>query len=456
MFKRFIFVVALISSLVGVSNANLPDFTDLVEDVAPAVVKINTVGLGETNSRELQLQEQMPDIFRELLQQRRRPSAPTRTMGSGFVISSDGYILTNHHVIDGADKIQVQFSDRREYAAALVGSDRASDLALLKIEASGLPSLVFAEPDSTEVGAWVLAIGSPFGLDYSVAAGIVSAIGRSLPTEQGENYVPFIQTDVAINRGNSGGPLFNLDGEVVGINSQIFSPTGGSVGLSFSIPVSVATNVVSQLRENGQVERGFLGVGIGDVNKDLAQALGMPGPMGAAIRSVSPNSAADKGGILAGDVVVSIDGQPIVYASDLPHKVGLIEPGSKIEVDVYRDGRLKTLEIVVGVLQGESIAEIEQQSTTDRLGLIVVEPTSKELSARGASGGVVISEVAVSSPADAAGLRDGDVIVQLGYSRITDLQAYTAVVDGLPVNTPVAIRFFRDGQAIFRTIKLNK
>jgi serine protease Do len=455
-FKRFIFVVALTSSLVGVSNANLPDFTDLVEDVAPAVVKINTVGLAETNSRELQLQEQMPDIFRELLQQRRRPSAPTRTMGSGFVISSDGYILTNHHVIDGADKIQVQFSDRREYAAALVGSDRASDLALLKIEASGLPSLVFAEPDSTEVGAWVLAIGSPFGLDYSVAAGIVSAIGRSLPTEQGENYVPFIQTDVAINRGNSGGPLFNLDGEVVGINSQIFSPTGGSVGLSFSIPVSVATNVVSQLRENGQVERGFLGVGIGDVNKDLAQALGMPGPMGAAIRSVSPNSAADKGGILAGDVVVSIDGQPIVYASDLPHKVGLIEPGSKIEVDVYRDGRLKTLEIVVGVLQGESIAEIEQQSTTDRLGLIVVEPTSKELRARGASGGVMISEVAVSSPADAAGLRDGDVIVQLGYSRITDLQAYTAVVDGLPVNTPVAIRFFRDGQAIFRTIKLNK
>jgi len=455
-FKRFIFVVALTSSLVGVSNANLPDFTDLVEDVAPAVVKINTVGLAETNSRELQLQEQMPDIFRELLQQRRRPSAPTRTMGSGFVISSDGYILTNHHVIDGADKIQVQFSDRREYAAALVGSDRASDLALLKIEASGLPSLVFAEPDSTEVGAWVLAIGSPFGLDYSVAAGIVSAIGRSLPTEQGENYVPFIQTDVAINRGNSGGPLFNLDGEVVGINSQIFSPTGGSVGLSFSIPVSVATNVVSQLRENGQVERGFLGVGIGDVNKDLAQALGMPGPMGAAIRSVSPNSAADKGGILAGDVVVSIDGQPIVYASDLPHKVGLIEPGSKIEVDVYRDGRLKTLEIVVGVLQGESIAEIEQQNATDRLGLIVVEPTSKELRARGASGGVVISEVAVSSPADAAGLRDGDVIVQLGYSRITDLQAYTAVVDGLPVNTPVAIRFFRDGQAIFRTIKLNK
>ncbi len=361
--------------------------------------------------------------------------------------------MTNHHVIDGADKIQVQFSDRREYLASLVGSDRASDLALLKIEASDLPSLSFAEPDSTKVGAWVLAIGSPFGLDYSVAAGIVSAIGRSLPTEQGENYVPYIQTDVAINRGNSGGPLFNLDGEVVGINSQIFSPTGGSVGLSFSIPVSVATNVVSQLRNNGQVQRGFLGVGIGDVDKDLAQALGLPGPMGAAIRSVSPNSAADKGGILAGDVVVSIDGQSIVYYGDLPHKVGLIEPGSKVEVEVYRDGQLKTLEIVVGVLQGENIAEIEQQKSTDRLGLTVEQSGGDQL---GANSGVVVSKVSTNSPAERAGLRSGDVIVQLGYSRITDLQAYNSVVDGLPVNTPVAIRFFRDGQAIFRTIKLNK
>ncbi len=453
MFKQFILALFLVVFLVGSSDADLPDFTELVEEVAPAVVKINTVGSVETGNGQPQLREQMPDIFRELLQQRRRPPTPTRTMGSGFVISSDGYILTNHHVIDGADKIQVQFSDRREYLASLVGSDRASDLALLKIEASDLPSLSFAEPDSTKVGAWVLAIGSPFGLDYSVAAGIVSAIGRSLPTEQGENYVPYIQTDVAINRGNSGGPLFNLDGEVVGINSQIFSPTGGSVGLSFSIPVSVATNVVSQLRNNGQVQRGFLGVGIGDVDKDLAQALGLPGPMGAAIRSVSPNSAADKGGILAGDVVVSIDGQSIVYYGDLPHKVGLIEPGSKVEVEVYRDGQLKTLEIVVGVLQGENIAEIEQQKSTDRLGLTVEQSGGDQL---GANSGVVVSEVSTNSPAERAGLRSGDVIVQLGYSRITDLQAYNSVVDGLPVNTPVAIRFFRDGQAIFRTIKLNK
>jgi serine protease Do len=283
-FKQFTLALFLTAFLVSTSHAGLPDFTGLVEEVAPAVVKINTIGSIETNNEQPQIREQMPDIFRELLQQRRRPTTPARTMGSGFVISSDGYILTNHHVIDGAAKIQVQFADRREYEATLEGSDRASDLALLKIEASDLPSLTFAEPDSTKVGAWVLAIGSPFGLDYSVAAGIVSAIGRSLPTEQGENYVPFIQTDVAINRGNSGGPLFNLDGEVVGINSQIFSPTGGSVGLSFSIPVRVATNVVSQLRNNGQVQRGFLGVGIGDVDKDLAQALGLPGPMGAAIR----------------------------------------------------------------------------------------------------------------------------------------------------------------------------
>ena len=452
-FKQFTLALFLTAFLVSTSHAGLPDFTGLVEEVAPAVVKINTIGSIETNNEQPQIREQMPDIFRELLQQRRRPTTPARTMGSGFVISSDGYILTNHHVIDGAAKIQVQFADRREYEAILEGSDRASDLALLKIEASDLPSLTFAESDSTKVGAWVLAIGSPFGLDYSVAAGIVSAIGRSLPTEQGENYVPFIQTEVAINRGNSGGPLFNLDGEVVGINSQIFSPTGGSVGLSFSIPVSVATNVVSQLRNNGQVQRGFLGVGIGDVDKDLAQALGLPGPMGAAIRSVSPNSAADKGGILAGDVVVGIDGQPIAYASDLPHKVGLIAPGSKIEVEVYRDGKLKTLKVVVGALEGENVAEVQKQNSMDRLGLTVTEPDTGEL---GANSGVSVSEVALRSPAERAGLRPGDVIVQLGYSRITDLQAYTAVVDGLPANTPVAIRFFRDGQAIFRTIKLSK
>ena len=251
MIKRFtaltFFVFILISSLsIG---AQLPDFTALIEETSPAVVKINTVQKARKSSASQIPPGQIPDIFRELFQQRERRQAPRPafSLGSGFVISDDGYILTNHHVVDGADEIVVRFSDRREFTAEVVGKDRRSDLALLKIEASGLPVLEFAEPEQLKVGAWVLAIGSPFGLDYSASVGIVSAIGRSIPTEKGENYVPFIQTDVAINPGNSGGPLFNLDGEVVGINSQIYSRSGGSIGLSFAIPASVAIGVVGQL-----------------------------------------------------------------------------------------------------------------------------------------------------------------------------------------------------------------
>ena len=238
-------------------------------------------------------------------------------MGSGFVISKDGYILTNHHVVDGADEIVVRFSDRREFTAEVVGTDRRSDLALLKIEASGLPVLEFAEPDRLKVGAWVLAIGSPFGLDYSASVGIVSAIGRSIPTEKGENYVPFIQTDVAINPGNSGGPLFNLDGEVVGINSQIYSRSGGSIGLSFAIPASVAIGVVEQLKKNGVVQRGWVGVVIQDVDRDLALSLDLDMPQGALINAVEPGSPADRGSIKPGDVIVRFDDQPIVDSGDL-------------------------------------------------------------------------------------------------------------------------------------------
>ena len=274
LFGIALLVILFSSSSYGV----LPDFTELVEKAAPAVVKINTISV-QKNSDEGSFQRQMPDIFRELLDPRRRPSRPARTMGSGFVISSDGFILTNHHVVADADEIQVLFADRSEYTAEIIGSDRRSDLALLKIDATDLPSLKFSNEENVKVGSWVIAIGSPFGLDYSVTAGIVSALGRSLPTEQGENYVPFIQTDVAINRGNSGGPLFNLEGEVVGINSQIYSPTGGSVGLSFSIPSNIAINVVEQLKKDGKVSRGFLGVSITDVTKNLAEAFGLPGPM---------------------------------------------------------------------------------------------------------------------------------------------------------------------------------
>ena len=454
--KKVILVCYLVIFCNPNAYASLPDFTALVEAVAPAVVKINTVSKPVAKDDQPRLQGQMPEIFRELLEQRQRPVRPSRTMGSGFVISDDGYILTNHHVVDKAEEIQVQFADRSEYTATIIGSDRRSDLALLKIDAKNLPSLKFAESDSTKVGAWVLAIGSPFGLDYSVTAGIVSAIGRSLPTEQGENYVPFIQTDVAINRGNSGGPLFNLDGQVVGINSQIYSPTGGSVGLSFSIPVSIASNVVAQLRDNGKVKRGFLGVGISDVSKSLAEAMGLPSTMGAGINSVMPGSAADNGGIFPGDIIVSVNGQSILRSGDLPHIVGLIEPGKSIKIVVYREGKQKKLTVKVGALEGDEDALASRNEEADRLGISAVAAEQSQLRSLRLRGGIVVSEVLADSPADVAGLKVDDIIVQLGYSRIDDLDEYDSVIGELPTNTPVAIRFYRGGNAVFRTIQINQ
>tara|TARA_B110000444_G_scaffold61910_1_gene57911 strand:- start:4933 stop:6315 length:1383 start_codon:yes stop_codon:yes gene_type:complete len=454
--KKVILVCYLVIFCNPNAYASLPDFTALVEAVAPAVVKINTVSKPVAKDDQPRLQGQMPEIFRELLEQRQRPVRPSRTMGSGFVISDDGYILTNHHVVDKAEEIQVQFADRSEYTATIIGSDRRSDLALLKIDAKNLPSLKFAESDSTKVGAWVLAIGSPFGLDYSVTAGIVSAIGRSLPTEQGENYVPFIQTDVAINRGNSGGPLFNLDGQVVGINSQIYSPTGGSVGLSFSIPVSIASNVVAQLRDNGKVKRGFLGVGISDVSKSLAEAMGLPSTMGAGINSVMPGSAADNGGIFPGDIIVSVNGQSILRSGDLPHIVGLIEPGKSIKIVVYREGKQKKLTVKVGALEGDEDALASRNEEADRLGIAAVAAEQSQLRSLRLRGGIVVSEVLADSPADVAGLKVDDIIVQLGYSRIDDLDEYDSVIGELPANTPVAIRFYRGGNAVFRTIQINQ
>ena len=456
MLKKVILVCYLVIFCNPNAYASLPDFTALVEAVAPAVVKINTVSKPVAKDDQPRLQGQMPEIFRELLEQRQRPVRPSRTMGSGFVISDDGYILTNHHVVDKAEEIQVQFADRSEYTATIIGSDRRSDLALLKIDAKNLPSLKFAESDSTKVGAWVLAIGSPFGLDYSVTAGIVSAIGRSLPTEQGENYVPFIQTDVAINRGNSGGPLFNLEGQVVGSNSQIYSPTGGSGGLSFSIPVSIASNVVAQLRDNGKVKRGFLGVGISDVSKSLAEAMGLPSTMGAGINSVMPGSAADNGGIFPGDIIVSVNGQSILRSGDLPHIVGLIEPGKSIKIVVYREGKQKKLTVKVGALEGDEDALASRNEEADRLGIAAVAAEQSQLRSLRLRGGIVVSEVLADSPADVAGLKVDDIIVQLGYSRIDDLDEYDSVIGELPANTPVAIRFYRGGNAVFRTIQINQ
>ena len=456
MIKRFtaltFFVFILISSLSF--GAQLPDFTALIEETSPAVVKINTVQKARKSSASQIPPGQIPDIFRELFQQRERRQAPRPafSLGSGFVISDDGYILTNHHVVDGADEIVVRFSDRREFTAEVVGKDRRSDLALLKIEASGLPVLEFAEPEQLKVGAWVLAIGSPFGLDYSASVGIVSAIGRSIPTEKGENYVPFIQTDVAINPGNSGGPLFNLDGEVVGINSQIYSRSGGSIGLSFAIPASVAIGVVGQLKENGVVQRGWLGVVIQDVDRDLARSLDLDKPQGALINAVEPDSPADKGGISPGDVIIRFNSQPIVDSGDLPHVVGMLAPGKKAPVVLYRKGKLKKLSVEVGVLEGGEQSVTGRGDGSDRIGLVVEALSARELSSLGIRGGVVIEQVSPDSAATESGLKRGDIILQLGYSRIDDVDEYTQVIRELPTDTPVLIRFYRQGRAISRTI----
>ena len=457
MLKKFILVTSFFFFVISPVQAQLPNFADLVEDVSPAVVKINTVIKGRKPQGQQNLKGQLPEIFRELLEQRNRQQQPprdARSMGSGFVISEDGYILTNHHVVDQATEIQVLFADRREYTATIVGSDRRSDLALLKIDATDLPTLSFAEADELRAGDWVLAIGSPFGLDYSVTAGIVSAIGRSIPTEKGENYVPFIQTDVAINPGNSGGPLFNLDGEVVGINSQIYSRSGGSIGLSFSIPTSVALTVVDQLKKNGTVQRGWLGVVMQDVDKALAESLELGKPQGALINAVEPDGPADDAGIVPGDVIVRFNGQPIIDSGDLPHVVGAIAPGKKVKVEVYREGKRKTINVKVGALDKDAAKVADRSNGADRLGLAVEKLADQERQQLRLRGGIVVVEVSPESAAANAGLRGGDIIVQLGYSRIDDLDEYQQVIAELPKDTPIAIRFYRQGRAIFRTIQI--
>lgn len=455
MLRKLSLLWLLVLFQAGLAQANLPDFADLIEETSPAVVKINTVQKVSGGGRMvLPPGQQVPEIFRELFEQRSMPERNAYSMGSGFIISDEGYVLTNNHVVDGASEISVRLSDRREFGAEVVGTDPRSDLALLKIDASGLPVVKLAEPDNLRVGEWVVAIGSPFGLDYSASVGIVSAMGRSLPTDKGENYVPFIQSDVAINPGNSGGPLFNLQGEVVGINSQIYTRTGGSIGLSFAIPVSVAIDVVEQLKEKGRVERGWLGVYIQDVDRNLASSLGLDKPQGALIAQVIADSPAEKSGLKPGDVITRFNDRAIRESGDLPHQVGLLAPGGKADAELIRDGKKRTLSITVGALPD---GENEQASTDaggDVLGLSVQNLDQETSAAIGIRGGVVIDDVAAGSPGHSAGLRPGDIIVQLGNARIASVKDYTQVRGKIPKDTPVLVRFLRQGQFIFRTIQI--
>lgn len=451
----------LCSSAVGAQN--LPNFAEIVERQAPAVVKIDT----KTSKRAINSnnfipdQQNIPEIFRHFLEPYNNQDRDKQSMGSGFLVSANGYLLTNNHVVAGADEIKVRLQDRREFDATLIGTDERSDLALLKIEAKKLPFLKFADPEKIRAGEWVLAIGSPFGLDFSVSAGIVSAIGRSIPTENNENYVPFIQTDVAINPGNSGGPLFNLAGEVVGINSQIFTRSGGSIGLSFAIPAGVAIDVVKQLKDKGRVDRGWLGVQIQEVNKKLAQSFGLTKPEGALVVEVVAGSPASKSDLLDGDIIIEFNGEKIVKSSDLPHVVGITQPESKVPVVVMREGKKKSINVTVGTLKSRDMAASPKgtsQGSTEggRLGLSVAPLTKEEQETWDVKGGVLVSSVTPDGPASDAGVQPGDIITQIGFSAIGSEKDFQRVVEQLPKDSLLPIRFVRQGQPVFRTIATPK
>ncbi len=437
--------------------SGLPDFTQLIEANSPAVVKISTVARVKGVTRQLSpYGNQIPEIFRHLIEPRQMPRKDMRSMGSGFFISQDGYLLTNNHVIEGADQISIRLTDRREFDAEIIGADPSSDLALLKVNQTGLPYLKLADSDTLKIGEWVVAIGSPFGLEFSASAGIISAMGRSIPTEQNENYVPFIQTDVAINPGNSGGPLFNLKGEVVGVNSQIYTRSGGSIGLSFAIPSNTVNNVVAQLRVKGRVDRGWLGVVIQEVDRNLAESFGLDKPIGALIAQLEPGGPAEKGGVHVGDVVIEFNGSRIETMGDLPHAVGSTAPGEKVGMLVVRQGKKKTLKVVVDTLGGNDVSATPASSLGGRLGVLVENVDDRTKSAWRLKGGVVVRNVSPDSAAAKSGIALGDVIVQIGYEDVWDEKEFYQIVDSLPADTLVPIRFFREGRPTFRTIMLKK
>ena len=443
-----------------VVHAELPDFRSIVKESTPAVVKILVESKAEAPRSPEEL-EQLPEYLQRFFQfrgEQPRRQRQRRNTGSGFVVSADGYIVTNNHVVEGATSVTVRFTDRREYDAEIVGLDPRSDLALLKIEESNLPTLQLASDDSTDVGEWVLAIGSPFGLDFSVTAGIVSAKGRSLPTEDGENYVPFLQTDVAINPGNSGGPLFNLDGNVVGVNSQIFTRSGGSIGLSFAIPSVVVRNVIDQLKANGEVVRGWLGVSIQEVDRNLAESFGLDRPRGALVSQVGPDSPAEQAGIESGDIILAFAGQAIETTSDLPHVVGLITPGTTVDAIIVRDGKERVLNVKVGGLDADQQLSVagnaKAKGSGNKLGLVIEDADTEMMADLGLTGGVLVLEVALDSAAAESGIVGGDVITRLGKSAIQDASDLAEAIDRLSPGQSVAVRLIRQGAPFFLAIRV--
>ena len=436
----------------------LPDFTQLVERNAPAVVNITArKNAPDVNDPSQLSEEEVPEIFRRFFgdpRQMPNPGGGERVSGgSGFVISADGYLMTNHHVVDGADEVTVRLKDRREFKAKVIGSDQQSDVALLKIEASGLTTATLGDSSKLKPGQWVVAIGSPYNLDFSVTAGIVSAVGRNLGDDQ--RYVPFIQNDAAINRGNSGGPLFNLDGQVVGINSQIFSNTGGSIGLSFAIPIDYANKVVAQLRSKGRVSRGYLGVGLNEIDATKAKAFGLSRVTGALVAQVNADTPAVRAGLKEGDVIVSVDGQKIERSGDLPPIIGATAPGTKVTLGIVRDGKPMTVPLVVGELPadltaggGRGTGPEAEPVKGDALGLNVRELSADEREQSGIDNGVLVENV-TGSGARRIGLRPGDVVIMVGRKRVNSVADFKAAAAAIPKGESAMLLVRRGGSNSF-------
>lgn len=454
------------SPLVNAADA-LPSFADLVELNVPSIVEISTTRVVQSRTiinPEImeRLRDFNPDEELDLSIEGIPPQRRSGAVGSGFIISDDGYIMTNNHVVAGADEIEITLNDRRVFSAEVIGLDEPSDLALLKIDASYLPFVEFGDSDAVRVGDWVLAIGSPFDLEFSAAAGIVSAKGRSAPARSASgrssySYMSFIQTDVAINQGNSGGPLFNLDGQVVGINSQIMSSTGGSNGISFSIPSNVALNVVAQLRESGHVERGLLGVRMQEVNYALAEIFQLERPRGAFVVEVQPGSPAAEAGIEDEDIILQFNDHEVEYFTDLPFYVGQYRPGTMADVVLYRDGSLQTVSVTLGSSPTNTMTMIEPKVMQKRgtpLGFRVGELNwdPRQLASRK---GVRIVELSA-GPGMEAGLREGDVIIALNRQPISSTDDFAEVASSLPDAGFVHIRFFRGDQVATSALVLSR
>ncbi|WP_369802192.1 DegQ family serine endoprotease [Pseudorhodoferax sp. Leaf265] len=447
----------------------LPDFTDLVDQVGPSVVNIRTVERAAARPGPGGTDEEMLEFFRRfgiplpnVPRQGPRPQQPDgdsqpRGVGSGFILSADGLIMTNHHVVDGADEVLVTLTDKREFKAKLIGSDKRTDVAVVKIEATGLPAVRLGDVNRLRVGEWVMAIGSPFGLENSVTAGIVSAKQRDTG-----DYLPFIQTDVAINPGNSGGPLINMRGEVVGINSQIYSRSGGFMGISFAIPIDEATRVSEQLRATGRVSRGKIGVQIEQVTKDVAESIGLGKPQGALVRSVEPGSPAEKAGIEAGDIITRFEGRVIERFGELPRQVGNTKPGTKSAITVFRRGATKELSILVAEIEAETpVAKAPAKEERPRgsaagqaLGLVVSEVPDAQKKEMRVKGGVKVD--AATEGAAQAGLREGDVIVAIANTEIAGVKDFEAVIAKVDRSKPVNVLFRRGDWAQYALIRAQR